>query len=94
MVVKLVVVLAVTLLAGLMLRAAGPAVFLPFLPVVPLAIIGVTQVRSRREQERLMRCPNCGLRLAYRQLRPSYAMLECPSLCGYRRFVRPPDAKR
>ena len=94
MVLKLVVVLVVTLLISVGLRAAGPAVFFPFVPLVPLAILGVTRVRAQREQERLMRCPTCGLRLAFRQLGPSHGMLECPALCGYRRFVQRPDARR
>ena len=86
-VLKLVVVLLVTLVVSAMLRMAGPAVLFPFLPLVPLAAIGVTRYRSQREEERQMRCPRCDLRLAFRQLGPSHGMLECPALCGYRRFV-------
>jgi hypothetical protein len=92
MAVKLVVVLVVTLFLGMMLRTAGPAMLFPFLPVLPLAVIGMTRYRAQREQERMMRCPKCDLRLAYRRLGPSYGMLECPALCGYRRFVGRPGS--
>ena len=40
------------------------------------------------------RCPRCGLPLAYRKLGPNHGMLECPALCGYRRFVGNPSAGR
>jgi hypothetical protein len=93
MAVKLGVVVVVTLLISMMLRAAGPAVLFPFLPVLPLALIGVTRYRAHREEERLMRCPKCDLRLAYRRLGPSHGMLECPALCGFRRFVGRPGPR-
>lgn len=84
------VVLLVTLVLSVVLRAGGAAILLPLLPVLPLGVIGWTRYRQQREQDRLMRCPKCGLRLSYRRLGPSHGMLECPAMCGYRRFVGRP----
>ena len=91
---RVVVVLFVMLFMTTLVRLGGAPVLLPFVPVLPIAFIGVSRYHRQREQQRLMRCPRCDLPLAYRQLGPSYGMWECPALCGYRRFVGTPSAGR
>ena len=94
MVLKLVVTLVAMLFVTTLLRVAGPPAMLPLIPVVPLALIGGSRYYRQREQQRQMRCPRCDLPLAYRKLGPNHGMLECPALCGYRRFVGNPSAGR
>jgi hypothetical protein len=92
----LLVVVAALLLTTLLrvpLRSAGIGaigVIMPFFMVVPWLILGW----YRAQESKRPQCPTCELPLSYRKLGPSHGMLECPSLCGYRKLVgspRPPS---
>ena len=85
--------MAVMIPVTLMMRAVGPAPLAAVLPVLPLGIIGFLRYRDMKENQRRNSCPACELRLAYRRLGPHHGMLECPSLCGYRRLVGDPTRR-
>ncbi len=87
-------VFVVTVAVAALLRSLGLALLLPMLPLVPLIVIFIVRFNAMREQQRRMRCPRCELRLSYRALGPSHGMLECPALCGYRKYVGNPRAGR
>ncbi len=87
------IVMAVMIPLSVMLRAVGPAPLFALLPAVPIAIMGYLRYQEQRRQQRQNSCPRCELRLAYRRLGPNHGMLECPSLCGYRRLVGDPTAR-
>ena len=90
MVRRLLIVMAVMIPVGLMVRAVGPAPLAALLPVLPMGFLGYLRYREMRESQRRNSCPACELRLAYRRLGPAHGMLECPALCGYRRLVGDP----
>lgn len=71
------------------LGVAGAALIMPLFMVVPWLILGWYQQKERQPPM----CPNCELPLSFRRLGPSHGMLECPSLCGYRRLVGQPGAR-
>ena len=93
MVRRTLVVMAVVIPLGVLLRAVGPAPLMALLPVVPMAILGYLRYQDLLESRRRSSCPSCELRLAYRRLGPAHGMLECPALCGYRRLVGDPTAR-
>jgi len=71
------------------LRAAGAGLILPLL--LPIPTLAMLYFRMKERQPPL--CPTCELPLSYRKLGPSHGMLECPSMCGYRRLVGDPRAR-
>ena len=93
MVRRALIVTAIMVPLGVMLRAVGPAPLLALLPVVPMAVLGYLRYLDMRATQRRNSCPTCELRLAYRRLGPDHGMLECPALCGYRRLVGDPTTR-
>ena len=87
------IVIAVMVPLGVMLRAVGPAPLFVLLPVAPMAVLGYLRYQDMRASQRRKTCPTCELRLAYRRLGANHGMLECPALCGYRRLVGDPTIR-
>ena len=87
------IVMAIVVPLGVMVRAVGPAPLLALLPVVPMAVLGYLRYQEMRASQRRNACPTCELPLAYRRLGPDHGMLECPALCGYRRLVGGPTTR-
>lgn len=68
------------------LGVVGAGLIMPLFLVVPWLILGWYQQKERQPPA----CPNCELPLSFRRLGPSHGMLECPSMCGYRKLVGEP----
>lgn len=83
---RVVLVMGGTMVLATALRAAGIGLILPLLLPIPWLALGYFSMKERQPPE----CPTCELRLSYRRLGPSHGMLECPSLCGYRKLVGDP----
>jgi hypothetical protein len=87
---RFLVILLATTVFGILVRVglasvgivAAGLVF-PLVMALPWLIITWYQFQERQRSM----CPKCELPLSYRQLGPSHGMLECPTLCGYRKLV-------
>ena len=86
---RFVLVMVVTMLLATGLRAAGVGLILPLLMPIPWLVMGYFSFKERQPPK----CPTCDLRLSYRRLGPNHGMLECPSLCGYRKLVGDPRGR-
>ena len=93
MVRRALIVAAIVVPLGVMVRVVGPAPLLALLPLVPMAVLGYLRYQDMRASQRRNSSPTCDLRLAYRRLGPNPGMLECPALCGYRRLAGDPTTR-
>lgn len=85
---RILLVMVATMLLAIALRAAGVGLVLPLLLPIPSLAMAYFSMKANQPPK----CPTCDLRLSYRRLGPNHGMLECPSLCGYRRLVGDPRA--
>lgn len=78
-----------TLFLVVALRGAGLGLIFPLIMPLPWLALAYFSMKERQPP----RCPTCELRLSFRRLGPHHGMLECPSMCGYRRLVGDPRAR-
>lgn len=83
---RIALVMGVTMVVATVLRAVGVGLILPLVMPIPWLVMGYLSMKERQPPK----CPNCDLRLSYRRLGPNHGMLECPSMCGYRKLVGDP----